>query len=78
MKHSPASPTTLSQPVNKYYNNKIFLKCPNSADIFVLSNESVKKQTISLEIRPELRSCVKVEMDVLGSPSLINLRFLWT
>ena len=26
----------------------------------------------------ELRSCVKVEVDVLGSPSLINLRFLWT
>ena len=26
----------------------------------------------------ELRSCVKVEEDVLGSPSLISLRFLWT
>ena len=27
----------------------------------------------------ELRRCVKVEVDVLGSrPSLINLRFLWT
>ena len=26
----------------------------------------------------ELRSCVKVEVDVLGSPSLINPRFLWT
>ena len=26
----------------------------------------------------ELRSCVKAEVDVLGSPSVINLRFLWT
>ena len=26
----------------------------------------------------ELRSCVKVDVDVLGSPSLISLRFLWT
>ena len=27
---------------------------------------------------PELRSCVKVEVVVLGSPSLISRRFLWT
>ena len=26
----------------------------------------------------EFRRCVKVEVDVLGSPSLISLRFLWT
>ena len=26
----------------------------------------------------ELRSCVKVEVAVLGSPSLISLRSLWT
>ena len=26
----------------------------------------------------ELRSCVKVEVAVLGFPSLINLRLLWT
>ena len=25
----------------------------------------------------ELRSCVKVKVAVLGSPSLISLRFLW-
>ena len=30
------------------------------------------------ERNAELRSCVKVEVAVLGSPSLINLRFLWT
>ena len=26
----------------------------------------------------EVRSCVKVEVDAFGLPSLINLRFLWT
>ena len=26
----------------------------------------------------EFRSCVKVEVDALGSPFLIKLRFLWT
>ena len=32
----------------------------------------------SLLVLSELRSCVKVEVDVLGSLSLISLRLLWT
>ena len=31
-----------------------------------------------LLLRSELRSCEKVEVVVLGFPSLISLRFLWT
>ena len=43
------------------------------------------KPTVSVDVNQhstshdsELRSCVKVEVAVLGSPSLINLWFLWT
>ena len=46
------------------------------------------KPTVFVDVKPhfnrtsrrgsEFRSCVKVEVTVLGSPSLISLRFLWT
>ena len=29
-------------------------------------------------IQAQAKSCVKAEVAVLGSPSLISLRFLWT
>ena len=46
----------------------------------------LNKPTVSVDVKQlciiclstELRSCVKVEMAVVGSPSLISLRFLWT
>ena len=37
---------------------------------------NIKKAAVCVR-QTELRSCVKVEVAVLGSPSLINLRFLW-
>ena len=43
----------------------------------VLTVSCGRKATLNCSIS-ELRSCVKVEVDVLGSPSLINLRFRWT
>ena len=35
------------------------------------------KPTVSVDVT-EVRRCVKVEVAVRGSPSLISLRFLWT
>ena len=49
----------------------------------ILTEEQIRKykkyvQSRLYTLQKELRSCVKVEVDVLGSLSLINLRFLWT
>ena len=36
------------------------------------------KQHLSSYSHSELRSCVKVEVDVLGSPSLMNSPLVWS
>ena len=42
-------------------------------------SEDVKRHSTSMNLcQTEVRSCVKVEMDVLGSQSLIVLWSLWT
>ena len=43
-----------------------------------MTSEDIKHQFIIIIIGSELRNCVKVEVDVLGSPSLIVLRSPWT
>ena len=48
------------------------LPVPNKLTVSV----NVKQQFNFMSLCSELRSCVKVEVDVLGSPSLISLRFL--
>ena len=44
------------------------LPVPNNPDVFC-----GRKGTLNWKSLPELRSCVKVEVAVLGSPSLISL-----
>ena len=46
--------------------------------LFLLHHRSSNYYPNSAKELSELRSCVKVEVDVLGPPSLISLRFLWT
>ena len=63
----------------RHWGSVVSVQKQRNADIQGSGIESVYiyKGTVS-ETKSELGSSVKVEVDILGSPSLINLRFLWT
>ena len=63
----------------RHWGSVVSVQKQRNADIQGSGIESVYiyKGTVS-ETKSELRSSVKVEVDVLGSPPLMNLRFLWT
>ena len=46
-------------------------------DITGTSMRARTRRELAAATYTELRNCVKVEVDVVGSPSLINLWFLW-
>ena len=84
--HPPRYGNTLTESVNAVFNktenhpNNVCLHVYATADKKVLGVIcTCSYSSLRCGGTPtELRSCVKVGVDDLGSPSLINLRFLWT